>query len=99
PRQRRVLQRPVPEVAVLDRLLGLAELPLPGRSRKPAELTVQRVALAGYGRPEVPLPLQAGPRHRRQEEADADPARHAEDGVQQRRLPDLGLLDAPRRLQ
>ena len=37
PRQHDVLRRPVPEVAVLDRLLGHAQLPLPGRGRQPAE--------------------------------------------------------------
>ena len=45
PRQRRLLRR-LPEVDVLDRLLGLAQLPAPGRRRGPADLAVQRDALA-----------------------------------------------------
>ena len=52
-----VLRRPVPEVAVLDRLLGLAQLPLPGRGGQPADLAVQRDALA-RPRQEVHLALQ-----------------------------------------
>ena len=46
PRQRRLLRRPVPEVAVLDRLLGLAQLPLAGGGGQPALVAVQRDALA-----------------------------------------------------
>ena len=48
-RRRHVLRRPVPEVDVLQRLLGHPRLPQPGRRRQPPVVAVQRDALAAQG--------------------------------------------------